>query len=400
MYRLARRSLPLGKRGFCSAESGATPKRGPLDGTVVLELEGLAAAPFCGMFLADFGADVVRIDKKGQERHFATSTLGRGKRSVELDLKDGADAARFRELAATADVVIEPYRPGVMERLSLGPEELCAANPRLVYARLTGWGQAGPQAHTAGHDINYIAQSGALSLFARPGERPLPPVNLLGDFAGGSMSCAAGILLALLERGSSGRGQVVDAAMIDGAAYLSTFVHKLAGCGLWDGRAGAAGSNLLDTGAHFYDTYEAGCGGFVAVGAIEPQFYALLLRGLGLADDPLFGGGGARRQLDPRSWGPCRAAMAEVFLTRSRDEWSAHFRTAELEDACVSPVLSMAEVGADAHGAQRGLMAKVAGGDEGEREPAPAPRLSRTPALGPRPCPRSGEHTEEVLGQR
>src|SRR5215469_14929231 len=247
-----------------------------LEGIRVIEMAGLAPAPFCGMILADFGADVVRVDRIGAG---SVDQLARGKRSVAVNLKSPEGVETVLRLAERADVLLEPYRPGVMERLGLGPEVACGRNTRLVYARLTGFGQDGPYANMAGHDINYIAISGALSLLGRKGEKPLAPVNLLGDFAGGGMLCALGILLALLERNTSGRGQIVDAAMVDGAAYLSTFVYKFRNNGMWRDERG---TNMLDSGAPFYDTYQTKDGRYMSVGAIEPQFYAALLKGLGL----------------------------------------------------------------------------------------------------------------------
>jgi alpha-methylacyl-CoA racemase len=376
-----------------------TAHRLPLSGTRVLELEGLAAAPFAGMMLADFGAEVVRIDRPGAEPHFGTTTLGRGKKSVVLDLKtpDGCEA--FRALARTADVLIEPFRPGTMERLGLGPDALLAesVNPRLVYARLTGWGQTGPLSHTAGHDINYIAATGALWMFQRPGERPLPPANLLGDFAGGGLGCVAGILLALIERQASGRGQVVDAAMGDGAAYLCSFLLKLQAAGLHDGER--AGTSLLDGGAPFYDVYECREDGtFLAVGAIEPQFYALLLEGLGLGggapdDDGRNAAIRAEDQMDRALWPALRRQIAERVRTRTREEWADVFRAdGPLRDACATPVLTPSEAAGHAHSAARGTFC-------GNGDVLAAPRLSRTPARRPEaPRPRHGEHTAEVLG--
>ena len=258
---------------------------GPLQGIRVLEMAGLAPAPYAGMILADFGADVIRIDRAptGETRFDATRDyLARGKRSIAVNVKDPRGVELLLRLADTTDVMIEPYRPGVMEKLGAGPDVVTERNPRLVYARLTGWGQQGPYASMAGHDINYIALSGALSLLGRRGEKPLPPVNLLGDFAGGGMLCALGIVLALYERTQSQLGQVVDAAMVDGAANLSAFLFGFHAAGFWSEERG---TNLLDTGAPFYDTYETSDGKFVSVGAIEPQFYAALLKGLGLDAD-------------------------------------------------------------------------------------------------------------------
>jgi alpha-methylacyl-CoA racemase len=353
----------------------------PLDGIRVLELAGLAPVPYCGLILADFGADVVRVDRVGGGT--MPDILGRGKRSVAVDLKHPQGVATVARLAESADVLVEPYRPGVMERLGLGPDALCARNPRLVYARLTGWGQAGPYAPMAGHDINYIALSGALSAFGRRGERPVPPVNLLGDFAGGGMLCAMGVLLALIERARSGRGQVVDAAMVDGAAYLGLMLFRLHASGWWSER----GTNMLDTGAPFYDTYETKDGKYVSVGAIEPQFYAALLQGLGLDPATL------PHQHDRSQWPATAQKFAAIFKTKTRDEWSAVF---DGTDACVAPVLEIAEVATHPHNRARQLLLPD---DKGHLEPAPAPRLSRTPAAVTRPMPPIGAHTREVLGE-
>src|SRR5215468_524844 len=282
-----------------------------LEGIRVVEMAGLAPAPFCGLILADFGADVVRVDRVGAG---SVDQLARGKRSVAVNLKSPEGVATVLRLIERADVLLEPYRPGVMERLGLGPEVACARNPRLVYARLTGFGQDGPYANMAGHDINYIAISGALSLLGRKGEKPLAPVNLLGDFAGGGMLCALGIALALLERGRSGKGQVVDAAMADGSAYLSTFVYKFRNAGFWRDERG---TNLLDGGAPFYETYRTKDGQYMSVGAIEPQFYAALLQGLGL--DPA----AMPQQMDQASWAATAARFTEIFASKTRDEWCA-----------------------------------------------------------------------------
>lgn len=348
---------------------------GPLAGVRVLELEGLAAAPLCGHLLSGFGADVVRVDQAGRSPTFGTTAVGHGKRSVALDLKAAAGRETMLRLCDRADVLIEPYRPGVMERLGLGPVDLHATNPRLVYARLTGWGQTGAYAHTAGHDINYIAISGALGSFVRPGERPSFPVNLLGDFAGGTLNCAFGIALALLERERSGRGQVVDAAMVDGAAYLTSFLHRMRHEGVWD--AAKPGANLLDGGSPFYDTYTCSDGGHVAVGCIEPQFYALMLKKLELDDDPEM-----QSQMDRRAWPRMRAKLASTFLTRSRDAWAELF---EGSDACVSPVLRLDEAPDHTHNASRGTFAQRAG--ESAPWVATPPMLGRTPARPPAEAP-------------
>jgi alpha-methylacyl-CoA racemase len=350
-----------------------------LEGIRVIEMAGLAPAPFCGMVLADFGADVVRVDRRGAG---SMDLLARGKRSVAVDLKRPEGVEAVLRLAERADVLLEPYRPGVMERLGLGPEVACRRNSRLVYARLTGFGQDGPYASMAGHDVNYIALSGALSLLGRKGEKPLPPVNLLGDFAGGGMLCALGICLALLERSRSGTGQVVDAAMVDGAAYLSTFLYKFRNAGMWRDERG---TNMLDTGAPFYDTYRTRDGHYMSVGAIEPQFYAALLKGLGL--DPA----SMPQQMDQASWPATTARFAELFAGKTRAEWCAIF---DGTDACVAPVLGLGEAHEHPHNRARHLLLTDR---HGRHEPAPAPRLSRTPGDGTRAQPRVGEHTQAVL---
>ena len=353
---------------------------GALEGIRVIEMAGLAPAPYCGLILADFGADVVRVDRIGAG---AIDQLARGKRSIGVNLKSPEGVDTVLRLVEKADVLLEPYRPGVMERLGLGPDVACARNPRLVYARLTGWGQSGPYASMAGHDIDYIAVSGALSLIGRKGEKPLAPINLLGDFAGGGMLCALGIALALIERSHSGKGQVIDAAMVDGAAHLSSFLYKFRSAGFWsDDR----GTNMLDSGAPFYDTYRTKDDQYVAVGAIEPQFYAALLRRTrhrrlhhAAPARPLpVGGDGA--EVRRRSSPPAPATSGAPSFDGT--------------DACVAPVLGLGEVQDHPHPKARDLLIPDA---QGNLEPAPAPRLSRTPGKGGRPMPQVGEHTAEVL---
>ena len=316
--------------------------------------------------------------RPGKTPHVGTSEFDLGKRSIALDLKAPSGVQSMRRLCESADVLIEPYRPGVMERLGLGPEVLLADNPRLVYARLTGWGQSGAYSQTAGHDINYIAISGALSMFSRPGERPLPPVNLLGDFAGGALSCAFGVTLALLERQQSGRGQVVDAAMLDSAAYFTTFMHRLRAIGGW---SDAPGTNMLDGAAPFYRTYRCKDGSFVAVGAIEPEFWQQLLEKLVVqGNEPLL----QMAQMDQRRWPEMSARLAALFAERTRDEWAAHFAGS---DACVSPVLSLAEAPSDVHNASRGIFASDGPGGGAWVEAPPV--LSRTPARRAREATRA-----------
>jgi alpha-methylacyl-CoA racemase len=357
---------------------------GPLDGVRVIEIASLAPAPFGCMVLADLGADVLRVDRadrSGPEARTPVDPLVRGRRSIGLNLKDPSGVDLLLRLIEGADVLVEGFRPGVAERLGFGPEECARRNPRLVFARMTGWGQEGPLASTAGHDIDYIGISGALAPIGRAGERPVPPLNLVGDFGGGGMLLAVGVLAALVERERSGRGQVVDAAMVDGSALLTSFIYGMRATGTWRDQRG---SNMLDGGAPWYDTYETADGGYVAVGAIEPQFYAALLDGLGLAGADLPG------QLDPSGWPELRRRFAEVFASRGRDEWAEVFAGT---DACVAPVLSMAETAGHPHAVARNAFIDVGG----VTQPAPAPRFGRSPAGQPTPPPRPGADTDAVL---
>ncbi|MBN2123930.1 MAG: CoA transferase [Deltaproteobacteria bacterium] len=358
----------------------------PLDGFRVIEMAGLAPAPYCGMILADFGArvDIVdRVSRRAPEipNQMERDPFDRGKRSMRVDLKTAEGLSILRRMIEDADVLLEPYRPGVMEALGLGPGEAQALNPGLIYARLTGWGQEGPYASMAGHDINYIALSGALSLFRRTGRRPLPPCNVLGDFAAGGLLCAMGILLALVERTRSGRGQVVDTAMVDGAANLTTLFHGLLANNLM---SLDIGTHMLDGGAPYYQTYETRDGKYVAVGAIEAKFYRELLRGLDLDPSTL------PSQNDRESWPAMRERFAEVFRGRTRDEWTVLF---EGKDGCVVPVLELDEVADHPHNLRRGLLTEV----DGVLQPIPAPRLSRTPGGINGPGRRRGADTREVL---
>ena len=345
--------------------------RGPLHGLRVLELASLAPAPFGCMLLADLGADVVRVDRVGgpPEVSGPVGPLDRGRRSIAVDLKSADGIAALHRMAREADVLVEGFRPGVAERLGIGPDALLQVNPRLIYARMTGWGQDGPLADSPGHDINYVAIAGALEPLGRAGERPHAALNLLGDFAGGGTFLALGILAAVYERTRSARGQVIDAAMVDGASTLMSFVHGMRAAGRW---AGDRGTNLLDGGASFYDTYETSDGKYMAVGSIEPRFYANLLLGLGIPRDD------AHDHLDPQTWPDEAERFERAFATKTRDEWTAIF--ADL-DACVTPVLSPWEAPLHPHSIARGSFIEV----DGIVQPAPAPRFGRSPPAVPSP---------------
>lgn len=366
---------------------------GPLAGLKVVELGGIGPGPFCGMMLADMGADVVRVERKadkGKDRGTPgflasgrRSVLHRGRRSVALDLKDPADRGKVLAMIDGADALIEGYRPGVLERLGLEPDVLLERNPRLVVGRMTGWGQEGPLAQSAGHDINYIALSGALATIGRKDGGPVAPAAMIGDLGGGGMMLAFGIVCALLEARSSGRGQVVDAAVLDGAALLTSIVCELRGLGLWrDQRQG----NLLDGGSHFYDTYECADGRWVSIGSLEPQFYALLLTKLGLDKEAEF-----ERQRDPAAWPALKARIAAVFRSKPSAHWC---ELLENTDVCFAPVLSTAEAAGHPHNVARATFFE----SHGVVQPSPAPRFSRTPASRPNPAPFIGEHDDEFLG--
>jgi alpha-methylacyl-CoA racemase len=355
---------------------------GPLAGYRVLEFAGIGPGPFCAMLLGDLGAEVVRIDRPdGPPGGGPTDIIGRGRRSIGLDLKQPAQHAAALRLIASADALIEGFRPGVMERLGLGPAECLGRNPRLIYGRMTGWGQDGPLAQAAGHDINYIALTGALWAIGRPEERPVPPLNLVGDYGGGGMLLALGLLAALLSAQKTGQGQVVDAAMVDGAALLMAPIYAMLARGRW---ANARGANMLDGAAPWYDTYECADGRFLAVGPIEPQFFAVLCQRLGL-DPARF-----HDRMDPAAWPALRAELAAIFLGRPRDDWAALF---DGTDACVAPVLDLAEAPTHPHNQARATFLH----DHGVVQPAPAPRFSGTPAAPPKPAPKRGADTAAVL---
>jgi alpha-methylacyl-CoA racemase len=360
---------------------------GPLRGLKVLELAGIGPAPFAAMMLSDMGAEVLRIDRRahvvpGDKSQPAWDLLNRGRRSIGVDLKQPAGVEVVLRLSERADVLIEGFRPGVMERLGLSPEVLAARNQRLVYGRMTGFGQSGPLARAAGHDIDYIALSGALEPIGRAGEKPVPPLNYIGDFGGGGMLLVVGVLAALFERNISGRGQVIDAAMVDGSALVTTLLHAFRQSGMWSGERG---DNLIDSGAPFYEVYETADHKFIAVGALEPEFYRRLLELLQLSDDPRFA-----VQMDRTRWPAMRAALTELFATRTRADWQSLL---EGEEACFAPVLSPSEAADHPHNRARQTFLTL----DGKLQPAPAPRFSRTPASVQRPPPMPGAHTDVAL---
>ncbi len=361
---------------------------GALDGVRVIELAGIGPGPFCGMMLADMGADVVRIDRAGSVRggdpdRPPADVNARGRRSIGVDLKSDEGRELVLDLVAAADVVFEGYRPGVAERLGLGPEDCLARNPAIVYGRMTGWGQEGPYATTAGHDINYISLAGALAHMGRNDTGPVPPLNLVGDFGGGGMYLAYGIVCALLSARATGEGQVVDAAMVDGAASLMSFFYGMLHTGFaTEGR----GENMLDTGAHFYDVYECADGGWISIGSIEPQFYAELVQKLGLDPDDF------ADQHDRSRWPELKEKVAAVVATKARDEWDAIL---EGSDVCYAPVLTVSEAKEHPHHVARGTFVESGG----IVQPGPAPRLSRTPGEIRRPPAHAGQHTDEVLAE-
>jgi alpha-methylacyl-CoA racemase len=359
-----------------------TMASGPLNGVKVVEFAGIGPGPFCCMLLSDMGADVVRIDRKGGRGPFKNDIPARGRRSIALDLKDAADVKLALALTEKADVVIEGFRPGVMERLGLGPDEALQRNPKLIYGRMTGWGQSGPLAEAAGHDLNYIAISGALHAMGRKGEPPAPPLNLVGDYGGGSLYLAMGVCAALFEAARSGKGQVVDAAITDGAASLMSVIYGLRASGIWSDDRDA---NLLDGGAPFYDVYETKDGKFVAIGSLEPQFYALLLEKLGLSGDPAFAA-----QMDRSAWPAMSEKVAAAIKTKTRDEWTALM---EGTDVCFAPVLSMEEAPRHSHNVARETFVELAG----VSQPAPAPRFSRTPGAVQGPAAEMGADRAKIL---
>ena len=360
---------------------------GPLSGVRIIELAGIGPGPFCAMMLADMGADVIRVDRADRVRGGDPNTppadvMNRSRRSIGVDLKSPEGIETVMRLVESADALMEGFRPGVTERLGLGPDECLARNPRLVYGRMTGWGQEGPYAQAAGHDINYISLAGALDSYGRAGQAPVPPINMVGDFGGGGMYLAFGIVCGILEARSSGQGQVVDAAMVDGAASLMSFIHGFRAMGVWNDERG---TNMLDTGSHFYDVYETSDGRYVSIGSIEPQFYAELREKLELTDPKW------DAQMSRSVWPELKEELAAIFKTRTRDEWC---ELMEHTDICFAPVLSLGEAPQHPHNVHRGTFVEY----EGITQPRPAPRFSRTDSGIQRPPAHAGQHTDEVLG--
>jgi alpha-methylacyl-CoA racemase len=355
---------------------------GPLKGLKIIEMAGIGPGPFCGMVLADLGAEIIRVDRAsaigtGSKKE----PSNRGKKSIAVDLKAKEGVEVVLKLVETADAIFEGFRPGVMERLGIGPEVCLARNDRIVFGRMTGWGQEGPLANAAGHDINYISLSGALAAIGRPGSPPVPPLNLIGDFGGGGMLLALGLVAALLESKESKQGQVVDAAMTDGSALLMTMIYSMQSSGMWKT---TMGSNLLDGGSHFYDTYECKDGKFISIGSIEPQFYALLCQ-IAELDEKVFS-----KQMSRDLWPEQKEEIKKIFLKKTRDEWC---ELMEGTDVCFAPVLDMSEAPQHPHNKERKTFIDL----EGVTQPAPAPRFSRTePEVVSSPSI-VGEHTNEVL---
>jgi alpha-methylacyl-CoA racemase len=359
---------------------------GPLAGTKIIEIAGIGPGPFCAMMLADMGADVIRVDRAqnvtgGNPASPPSDVLMRGRRSIGVDLKHPDGVETILALIESADAILEGFRPGVMERLGLGPDAALSRNPRLVYGRMTGWGQDGPYSSTAGHDINYIALAGALDAIGNKGGPPVPPLNLVGDFGGGGMFLAFGVVCGILNAQRTGEGQVVDAAMVDGSAVLMMMFHAFRAMGIWEDQRG---SNMLDTGAHYYDVYETADGKYVSIGSIEPQFYAELLRLTGLEGEAL------PSQHDKGQWPAMKDRLTAIFKAKTRDEWCTLM---EGTDVCFAPVLSMAEAPEHPHNVHRNTFLEL----DGVVQPAPAPRFSVTPVSVQRPPSHAGQHTDEVL---
>jgi alpha-methylacyl-CoA racemase len=361
---------------------------GPLAGKRIIEIAGIGPGPFAAMLLSDLGAEVIRVERAGAVRgptpdKPAGDVSLRGRRNIAIDLKHPDGVATLLDLIESADGLIEGFRPGVMERLGVGPDVCLERNPKLVFGRMTGWGQDGPYAHAAGHDINYISLAGALAHFGRAGEAPVPPLNMVGDFGGGGMFLALGVVAALLEAQTSGAGQVVDTAMVDGTAVLMTMFWSMKAAGIFDEQN--PGTNLLDTGAHFYDVYECSDGRYISIGSIEPQFYAELMRLTGLEGDDQFA-----RQMDATQWPELKVRIAELFKTKTCDEWC---ELMEMTDVCFAPVLTMSEAAQHPHNVERETFIELGG----IVQPAPAPRFSRTTSEVTQLPAHAGQHTREVL---
>lgn len=361
---------------------------GPLDGKQIIEIAGIGPGPFCAMVLADLGAEVIRVDRASAvPDEFpdgpSMDLLNRGRDSIAVDLKKEEGVETVLRLVENADALIEGFRPGVAERLGIGPEKCLNRNPKLIYGRMTGWGQYGSYSQMAGHDINYIALSGVLGLIGREDESPVPPVNLIGDFGGGGMLLALGICAALVETAESGKGQVVDAAMTDGSALLATMVHSFAAMGIW----GKRGTNMLDTGAPFYDVYECADGEYISLGSIEPQFYSELMRITGLENEDM------PSQMDRTNWGQAKERIKEKIRSKSREEW---VQLMEGSDVCFAPVLSIDEAIQHPHNRERETFVEISG----VMQPAPAPRFSRTPSEISSPPPHPGQQTDQILSQQ
>ena len=341
---------------------------GVLDGITIIEMAGIGPGPFAGMMLADHGARVIRVERVGARDMAGRDVLTRNREIVQIDTKSPEGVAQVRDLIKSADGIFEGYRPGVMERMGLGPDVLLADNPKLVYGRMTGWGQTGPLAQAAGHDINYISITGNLHGYGRPDSKPTPPTNAIGDFAGGGMMLAFGMVSALLNVARGGKGQVIDVAMTDGAAIIHAMQWGFRGLGMWEDTRGV---NMLDTAAHFYDTYECADGKWISIGSIEPQFYSLLRQTLGLEADAAFDA-----QMDKSQWPVLKAKLTDIFKTKTRDEWAAIM---EGTDICFGSIMSMGEALQHPHNVARQTFVKVDGLDQ----PAPAPRFLGTPAPAP-----------------
>ena len=364
--------------------------KGPLSGYRIIEIAGIGPGPFAAMMLADMGAEVIRVERAQSVKGAAPATahwdtLLRGRKNIAIDLKNPQGVEALLQLVEKADAIIEGFRPGVMERLGIGPTECVKRNPKIVFGRMTGWGQDGPYAPLAGHDINYIALAGALAHFARKDEAPVPPLNMVGDFGGGGMFLAFGVVCALLETQKSGKGQVIDAAMIDGSATLMIMFWAMKSIGMFN--ENAPGTNLLDTGAHFYDVFQCQDGKYISIGSIEPQFYALLLEKTGLTDDPAFA-----KQMDPSQWPMLKTKLQDVIKQKTQAQWCAIM---EGTDVCFAPVLTMTEATQHPHHIARNTFIDIAG----VTQPAPAPRFSRTSPETPTPPAHAGQHSTQILNE-